>query len=740
MSAGMAAMPGQQQQEFGNATLKAGTALSSIAADMQKDVNEAEAKTRDTNLMDSLRGINTQYLGLQAGDAVNAKEATIKAIDQAIKDNSAGLQNDMQRKLYDQVAVRRRDMALNQIESHNLTQSKVWKEASGAARLDASAQDAIVSAPYWNANRADLNDLRAKPGEFDMANAGKRHNSEDNKGVGYLGLLKVPGTNDIATEYTIDVEINGKEKQIPTLVPTLTKQEVVEVLGNISRNEPVSKAIEDKAVAHAQKRIAEGKDVFFDSKEKAPPNPYATAKATVIEEALTIAEGKGFARDTEAARQFVLIKLTDMHGKVVNSFLAADKFDEAKKYYTANEQEINPEKRSEFVKTLDTAGTADASIKLAQTLSLIGGGSLVQQRAKLDQMLNAGDITPSVYTATMQGLTTRHAETKSEEAQNVGVEATSLSRATASKGDLNARLRALDNWYDSSGKTPNDVAIRDQARTRVTQDWQTQKAQQAEGEKSLIGGATDWFVQNPGKSILDFQKANPAAYLGLKNTGHLAGVVGFSKGNKVETDPATWADVMTNMSDLKTMTPTDIYNKYSLKVSEPDLNKLYSINNAMNGSKDEQHLSIMSNAEMVKDSAVRMGILPASGKPGDSQTKSFNEFQGAIDQRISSYESSTLQGKRKASQEELKKILQEVEMDKVYKSRSIMWDKADVPIVTMKADELQNAYVMVGEEKIPIASIPAAQRVQIIPALKSAGYPITEKNIASFWVRGGKKQ
>jgi hypothetical protein len=144
--------------------------------------------------------------------------------------------------------------------------------------------------------------------------------------------------------------------------------------------------------------------------------------------------------------------------------------------------------------------------------------------------------------------------------------------------------------------------------------------------------------------------------------------------------------------------------------------------------------------QMVKDSAVRMGILPASGKPGDSQTKSFNEFQGAIDQRISSFESSTLQGKRKASQEELKKILQEVEMDKVYKSRSIIWDKADVPIATMKADELQNAYVMVGEEKVPIASIPAAQRVQIIPALKSAGYPITEKNIASFWVRGGKKQ
>jgi hypothetical protein len=80
------------------------------------------------------------------------------------------------------------------------------------------------------------------------------------KGAGFLGVLKRPD-GDVSTEVSIGIEINGKEMDIPTLVPTLTSAEVQQVL-NLKENQKIPEAIIDKAVAHARKRMQEGKPVF----------------------------------------------------------------------------------------------------------------------------------------------------------------------------------------------------------------------------------------------------------------------------------------------------------------------------------------------------------------------------------------------------------------------------------------------------------------------------------------------
>jgi hypothetical protein len=250
----------------------------------------------------------------------------------------------------------------------------------------------------------------------------------------------------------------------------------------------------------------------------------------------------------------------------------------------------------------------------------------------------------------------------------------------------------------------------------------------------------DWFIKNPGSSIIDFQTANPQAYNSLVRTGHIASMVGFARANKVETDPATWASVMTNQQELKSMTPTEIFNKYRFKLDDSHLERLYSLNAALNGSKDEQHLYVQTTTDLIKGSAQSLGILPYKGKPSDSQAKGFDEFQNAVQSRVTAFEASTLQGKRKASQDELRKILQEVEMDKVYRSRSLIPDKSDVPMVTVKPNELPDVYVKVGGEEVYVSQIPVTQRSLIISALRSAGKAATEQNIAEYWVRGGKKK
>lgn len=83
------------------------------------------------------------------------------------------------------------------------------------------------------------------------------------KGAGYFGELKRPD-GDISTELSVGIEIDGKETQIPLLVPTLNKDEIKWLLNNPPTPNP-PKSIMEKAVKHAMRRINEGKSPFADS-------------------------------------------------------------------------------------------------------------------------------------------------------------------------------------------------------------------------------------------------------------------------------------------------------------------------------------------------------------------------------------------------------------------------------------------------------------------------------------------
>jgi len=81
------------------------------------------------------------------------------------------------------------------------------------------------------------------------------------KGKGFLGKqpsINKKGRRTVSTELSIGVKFDGKERTIPTLVPTLSTAERKIMLGG---NTP-TKAIVKKAVAHARKRIKAHKSPF----------------------------------------------------------------------------------------------------------------------------------------------------------------------------------------------------------------------------------------------------------------------------------------------------------------------------------------------------------------------------------------------------------------------------------------------------------------------------------------------
>lgn len=81
------------------------------------------------------------------------------------------------------------------------------------------------------------------------------------KGKGFLGELKMTdGSGRIMTEFSVGIEIDGKETLVPSIVPTLTREEV----DSLRAGGNVTPSIIRKAAAHARKRIDAGKSPFLE--------------------------------------------------------------------------------------------------------------------------------------------------------------------------------------------------------------------------------------------------------------------------------------------------------------------------------------------------------------------------------------------------------------------------------------------------------------------------------------------
>lgn len=96
------------------------------------------------------------------------------------------------------------------------------------------------------------------------------------KGGGYFGALKRPD-GSVSSEISIGVNIDGKEVEIPTLVPTLTPQEREWLIANdISDPRKIPAPIIQKATDFARQRIQAGKSPFAAADEEGKYAPQRT--------------------------------------------------------------------------------------------------------------------------------------------------------------------------------------------------------------------------------------------------------------------------------------------------------------------------------------------------------------------------------------------------------------------------------------------------------------------------------
>lgn len=100
---------------------------------------------------------------------------------------------------------------------------------------------------------------------------GMRADGSAPKGKGYFG--EIPNNRGAnMTEYSMSVELNGREQEIPLIVPTLTSKDI-EILKDVDNIGQVPQQIKQKAIKHAVSRLREGKSPFAGATELRLPLP-----------------------------------------------------------------------------------------------------------------------------------------------------------------------------------------------------------------------------------------------------------------------------------------------------------------------------------------------------------------------------------------------------------------------------------------------------------------------------------
>jgi hypothetical protein len=186
------------------------------------------------------------------------RSAALKAADEPTR--AALIQNSI-----DAIGAARSQYGDHFTESAATKLRQQWTRdyAEGAIAMMPAGERVAALKGETRGARPDLADLQAKPGSpgTDASAWGKRVDGS-NKGAGWLGVLRRPDGN-VSTELSVGVNIDGKEREIPLLVPTLSRSEVQQVLAS----DKTPPAVLDKAVAFARQRIAAGQDPFASAAE-----------------------------------------------------------------------------------------------------------------------------------------------------------------------------------------------------------------------------------------------------------------------------------------------------------------------------------------------------------------------------------------------------------------------------------------------------------------------------------------
>lgn len=423
-----------------------------------------------------------------------------------------------------------------------------------------------------------------------------------------------------------------------------------------------------------------------------PNNPFTSSRDTMVAETKALAKLKGYGEDSEVAKAAVTAQLTSMHKDVISSMLAGEKVTEANEYFKRNYNDIDPSDRPKLEHDLRVAETAVVASKSADDIwSEIGPKSqgqaidLFKMEAKAREMFPGA---PEKAKATIDELRSRATAWDKSESEFI----TSNKNAV---GQLVMSGKSVKQIMTSSAFLALPGGEQQQVRDALT-------------DRAYVLGQRSRTLQAQAEE--DLARKNAPAFFEYSDPRKLQNM--------------TRAEV------------ESLWTKIGIANTSALLQKWDSLQNKVEGS------NIIGTEDLIKGSATKLGILPATGKPNSNQALGFINYQRAVADKVNTFEATELQGRRKASPEEVRRIVQQMELDQVYVDQ-IGPDKKK-STYSLTPQEMINAYVGVMENGKPvdvaISMVPPGQRKAIMDALKVAGEAVNEQNIVQWWVDHGRQQ
>jgi len=214
----------------------------------------------------------------------------------------------------------------------------------------------------------------------------------------------------------------------------------------------------------------------------------------------------------------------------------------------------------------------------------------------------------------------------------------------------------------------------------------------------------------------------------------------LKKGQPTESDKDTVIDLERN--------PIEIANNldsYSHKLSKSDYLGLKQYAAELKGEK--KVLGATVDSDMFDTSLIRFGYTDIVNKITDDKNAKdqynfkfdYKQIKDAWKNRIDEVQTST---NKKLNRTEKQELLDEILADGVItKSYGLFRDKfITIPSVALEEDQFEDAFVLVGKDKVFVKRMPDEVRAYFIAGYDAAGIPYTEQMIANEYVLHGKSK
>lgn len=686
----------EQMQEMGRAQIQAGTTVMRIGQRIQDEIDEAETKAADVAALrqaqEILRGENG-YLRTTGKNAETQYQSAQEALAKVFQDTESQLTNDVQKRMFQQVATRNLLTLQGQMADHKFREVKVYSINESKSRMELYTAEAIQN--YESRGQKDENG--AAIGAYNTAintALAEADNLARLNGLDLEGSQAKALRNSVYSTVTMGVVSRLLDDDNPAAARAFYDEQVkagrLDEQTALRLNSAIDGTEDKIEVVTAIERYTQG-DIGQTEDGR------TTASLIMPVDSTVVTSGVGAARDG-GRRTHNGIDLAVPVGTKVKAPYGGEVIQvwEDKTYGGGLSMRVKLDNG-------DVVGFAHLSGYDVKK------GDRVRQGQVIARSGDTGTGGPHLhYTLKRNGQYIDPRRAGDAEAGGGG--GTPMQTTTDS---LEKTLAAIDRDY------ADKPLIRDQIKAGVRQQWGQLRADEDRREQELVESAKDaWF-----KAGGDWRAIPNSTWAQLPEDVKFQLQKGLPRESSEET-------VLELIKNPQLVTPGNI-EKYRDKLSESDYRQFYARAYSSNEttvravSIDNQQLDGIFNANGLE----RLVSPKAGTEDAAASIKIQNQIRDIIDTE------QTVTGKE-LTRDRKRQIMEQVIMDQAFVSE---WGRDPrKPVALLTEDEMAEAYVQVGGEEVKLTAIPAEQRRQITQTLTRRGRPVTEQAIAELWVKAGR--